>query len=117
MERSDDLGNQSAGRAVVPGKEGVLLKEALAAIAAVTPFTQMQQRCPAKRNILDYLHPIVVYTVSECSTGRASVLDPWQLKVYMDFLGKIFNLCDDYIYQIEQLCSIIFVEHRDSSFS
>lgn len=76
MERSDDLGNQSAGRAVVPGKEGVLLKEALAAIAAVTPFTQMQQRCPAKRNILDYLIPIVVYTVSECSTGRASVLDP-----------------------------------------
>ena len=102
---------------MIPGQKGVFLEEALAAVAAVTSLAQMQQRCSAKRNILDYLHPIVVYTVSECSTGRASVLDPWQLKVYMDFLGKIFNLCDDYIYQIEQLCSIIFVEHRDSSFS
>ena len=54
-ERGDDLGNQPAGGTVVSGKEGVLLKEALAAVAAVTPLAQMQQRCPAKRNILDYI--------------------------------------------------------------
>ena len=50
-ERVDDLGNQTAGGTVVPWKEGVLLKEALAAVAAVTPLAQMQQRCSAKRNI------------------------------------------------------------------
>ena len=102
-ERGDDLGNQPAGGTVVSGKEGVLLKEALAAVAAVTPLAQMQQRCSAKRNILDYLHPIVVYTVGEASTGRAAVLHPWQLKINMDFITNIFNICDNCIFQIEQL--------------
>ena len=63
------------------------------------------------------LHPIVVYTVSESATGRAAVLHPWQLKVNMDFLRNIFNFCNNDIFHIEQLCSIIFLEHRDSSFS
>ena len=66
---------------------------------------------------LDDLHPIVVYTVSESATGQAAVLRPWQLKVNMDFLRNIFNFCDNDIFQIEQLCSIIFLEYRDSSFS
>jgi len=84
-------------------------QEALAAVAAVTPLAQIQQRCPAKWNILDYLHPIVVYTVSESATGRAAVLHPWQLKGNMNFLRNIFHICDDYIFQIEQLCSIILL--------
>lgn len=59
--------------------------------------------------ILDYLHPIVVYTVRECAAGRAAVLHPWQLKVNMDFLRKIFKICDNDLFQFEQLCSIILL--------
>ena len=115
-ERGDDLGDQSAGGTIISRKKGVFLIKTLATIAAIAPLAHMQQRCPAKRNILDDLHPIVVYAVCEASTGRAAVLRPRQLKVNMNFLRNIFNICDNYIFQIEQLCGIIFVEHGDSSF-
>ena len=34
----------------------------------------------------------------------------------MNLIGKIFDICDNYIFQIQKFCSIIFVEHSDSSF-
>ena len=40
-ERGDDLGNQTAGGTIVPWKEGVLLKEALAAVTAVAALAQI----------------------------------------------------------------------------
>ena len=34
----------------------------------------------------------------------------------MNLITKIFDICDNYIFQIQKFCSIIFVEHSDSSF-
>ena len=34
----------------------------------------------------------------------------------MNLIRKIFDICDNYIFQIQKFCSIIFVEHSDSSF-
>ena len=110
-ERVDNLGNQTAGGTMIPGKKGVFLEEALAAIAAVTSLAQMQQRCSSKRNILDRLHSVVVHTVRERPAGRTAVLCSRQFEIYMDFSGNILNIRDNYIFQIQQLCGIIFVEH------
>lgn len=112
-ERVDDLGNQTAGGTMIPGQKGVFLEEALAAVAAVTSLAQMQQSCSAKRNILDRLHSVVVHTVREHLAGRTAVLCPRQFEINMGFSGNILNIRDNYILQIQQLCGIIFVEHRD----
>ena len=107
---------------MIPGQKGVFLEEALAAAAAVTSLAQMQQRCSAKRNILDRLHSVVVHTVREHLAGGTVVLCPRQFEINMDFSGNILfpytprfrsNIRDNYILQIQQLCGIIFVEHRD----
>ena len=34
----------------------------------------------------------------------------------MNLITKIFDICDNYIFQIQKFCSIIFVEHSDPSF-
>ena len=98
---------------MIPGQKGVFLEEALAAVAAVTSLAQMQQRCSAKRNILDRLHSVVVHTVREHLAGGTVVLCPRQFEINMDFSGNILNIRDNYILQIQQFCGIIFVEHRD----
>lgn len=98
---------------MIPGQKGVFLEEALAAVTAVTSLAQMQQRCSAKRNILDRLHSVVVHTVREHLAGRTAVLCPRQFEINMDFSGNILNIRDNYIFQIQQFCGIIFVEHRD----
>lgn len=98
---------------MIPGQKGVFLEEALAAVAAVTSLAQMQQRCSAKRNILDRLHSVVVHTVREHLAGGTVVLCPRQFEINMDFSGNILNIRDNYIFQIQQFCGIIFVEHRD----
>lgn len=98
---------------MIPGQKGVFLEEALAAAAAVTSLAQMQQSCSAKRNILDRLHSVVVHTVREHLAGRTAVLCPRQFEINMDFSGNILNIRDNYIFQIQQFCGIIFVEHRD----
>ena len=74
MKRTDDRSDQPAGDSVVSWEKEIFLKEALAAYAAITPLTQVQQRFPAKGNILDRLHSVVVYTGSERAAGRARVL-------------------------------------------
>lgn len=109
----DDPDNQTAGGTIILGKKGDFLEEALAAVAAVAPLAQMQQRCSAKRNILDRLHSVVVHTLRKRPASRAAVFCSRQFEVNMDFLGNIFNVRDNYIFQIQQLCGIIFVEHRD----
>ena len=48
MKRTDDRSDQSAGDSVVSWEKEIFLKEALAAHAAITPLTQVQQRFPAK---------------------------------------------------------------------
>ena len=74
MKRTDDRSDQPAGDSVVSWEKEIFLKEALAAHAAITPLTQVQQRFSAKGNILDRLHSVVVYTVSERAAGWARVL-------------------------------------------
>ena len=89
-ERVDNLGNQTTGGTMIPGKKGIFLEEALAAVAAVTSLAQMQQRCSSKRNILDRLHSVVVHTVRERPAGRTAVLYPRQFEIDMDF-PEIFS--------------------------
>ena len=69
LERENDLGNQSAGCSVVTRKECIVLKEPLAAGAAVTAFTKVQEGGTAKRNILNGLLPVVVNTIRDGSAA------------------------------------------------
>ncbi|MEI3130187.1 MAG: hypothetical protein V8S89_04955 [Oscillospiraceae bacterium] len=73
---------QSAGRAVyLEGR--CLLKEALAGSQRNAVYADAAAlSCQA--DILDYLHP----RAGVHGQSGGIVLDPWQLKVYMDFLEK-----------------------------
>ena len=91
-------------------------QETLAAATAVAAFTKVQEGISRKRNILDRLHPIVVYTVCDRATGRASMFFSGKLDIDVGFFRKIFHICDYYIFQIQKFCCIILTEHRDFSF-
>ena len=77
----DDLGHQPAGDTIIAGQEYVLLEEALSASAAVPAFAKVQEGISGQGNILDRLHPIVVYMVCDraeagqrCSFRGSSIL-------------------------------------------
>ena len=78
FESKYDLGNQTTGYTVIAREEGVLLKEALATVAAISALTQMQEGISGQRKILDGLHSIVVYTISLRATAGTGVLAPRQ---------------------------------------
>lgn len=99
----DDLCHQPAGDAVIAGQEGVLLKETLAAGAAVAALAKVQVTVSCQRNILYRLHPIIVYTLCDSPTGRTGMLPPGHLKIDMDFSGNIFYIGYYYIFQIQKL--------------
>ena len=112
----DDLGHQSAGDTVIAGQECVVFKETLAAATAVTAFPKVQEGISCQRNILDGLHPIVVYTVCDRATGRASMFFSGKLDIDVEYLRNILHVRDYYIFQIQKFCGIILIEHRDFSF-
>lgn len=113
---TDDLGYQPAGDTVIAGQECVTLKETLAAVASIAALTKVQEGISCQRNILDHLHPIVVYTVCDRATGRASMLFSGKLHMDVKTLRTILHICDNYIFQIQNFCCIILIEHRDTSF-
>ena len=39
-----------------------------------------------------------------------------KLDIDVEFFRKILHICDYYIFQIQKLCCIILIEHRDFSF-
>ena len=57
-----------------------------------------------------------MYAVRECAAGRTNVLCPGQFQVDTQLSRNSFNICNDYVFQVQQFCGIIFVEHRDLSF-
>ena len=112
----DDLGHQPAGDTIIAGQECVLLEEALSASAAVAAFAKVQEGTSGQGNILDRLHPIVVYTVCDRAAGRATMLFSGKLDIDVEFLRNILHIGDHYIFQIQKFCGIILIEHRDFSF-
>ena len=105
--------HEPAGHTVIPGDEGILFSKPLAAVvAAIATLTQVQKGVSGHGDILDDLGAIVVYTVSDSPTDRADMVLPGQCDIDMKLPGKFFNIRDNYIFQIEELCSIIFHEHR-----
>ena len=112
----DDLSHQPAGDAVIAWQECVILKETLAAATAVAAFTKVQKGISGQRNILDRLHPIVVYTVGDRAAGRATMLFSGKLDIDVELLRNILYIRDNYIFQIQKFCCIILTEHRDFSF-
>ena len=112
----DDLGYQPAGDAVIAGQDRVALKETLAAGASIAALAKVQEGVSCQWDILDGLHPIVVYTVCDRATGRASMFFSGKLDIDVEFFRKIFHICDYYIFQIQKFCCIILIEHRDFSF-
>ena len=110
----DDLGNQPFGNTVIAGQKGVVLKETLTAATAVTAFSEVQEGIPCQRDILDSLHPIVVYTVCDGAADRASMRFSGKLDKDVEFLRNILHIRNNYIFQIQKFCCIILVEHRDS---
>ena len=111
----DDLGNQPFGNTVIAGQKGVVLKETLTAATAVTAFSKVQEGIPCQRDILDSLHPIVVYTVCDGAADRASMRFSGKLDKDVEFLRNILHIRNNYIFQIQKLCCIILIEHRDPS--
>ena len=112
----DDFSHQPAGDTVVAGQECVVLKETLAAATAVAALPKVQEGISCQRNILDRLHPIVVYMVCDRAADRTSMLFSGKLYIDVEFLRNILHIRDNYVFQIQKLCCIILIEHRDFSF-
>ena len=72
-------------------------EETLTAVAAIASLTKMQKGISCQRNILDSLHLIVVYTVCDSSTDRASMLFSGKLNVNVEFSGNTFYVRNIYI--------------------
>lgn len=72
-----------------------MLKETLPTVTAVAAFTEMKEGVSCQRDILDCLHPIVVYTVCDSSTDRASVLFAGEFDIDVEFLINILYVCDN----------------------
>ena len=100
----------------IAGQECVALKETLAAAEAVAALAKVQEGVSCQWDILDGLHPIVVYTVCDRATGRASMFFSGKLDIDVEFFRKIFHICDYYIFQIQKLCCIILIGYRVFSF-
>ena len=113
---ADDFGHQPAGDTVIAGQECITLKETLTAVTAVAAFAKVQEGVSCQRNILDCLHPIVVYTVCDRAADRATMLFSGKLDIDVKFLRNILHICDNYVFQIQKFCCIILIEHRDFSF-
>ena len=77
--------------------------EFLAETAGATVVKRFTQKLPA-------------YAGRECAAGRTSMLCPGQFQVDTQLSRNSFNICNDYVFQVQQFCGIIFVEHRDLSF-
>ena len=99
----DDLGHQPTGDTIIAGQEYVLLEEALSASAAVAAFAKVQEGTSGQGNILDRLHPIVVYTVCDRAAGRATMLFSGKLYIDVEFLRNILHIRDNYVFQIQKL--------------
>ena len=112
----DDLCHQPAGDAVIAGQECVILKESLAAATAVAAFTKVQKGISCQSNIFDGLHPIVMYTVCDRAADRTGMLFSGKLDINLEFFKNILHIRDNYVFQIQKLCGIILVKHRDFSF-
>ena len=88
----DDLGHQPTGDTVVAGQKCVVLKETLAAATAVAALPKVQEGIACQRNILDRLHPIVVYTVCDRAADRTSMLFSGKLYIDVEFLRNILHI-------------------------
>ena len=105
----DDLSYQSTGDTVITGQECVVLKETLATAAAVAALTKAQEGISCQWNILDGLHPIVVYTVCDRAADRAGMFFSGQFDIDVEFLRNILHIRNNYIFQIQKLCCIILI--------
>ena len=94
----------------------VILKESLAAATAVAAFTKVQEGISCQRNILDRLHPIVVYTVCDRAADRTGMLFSGKLDINVEFFKNILHIRDNYVFQIQKLCGITLIKRRDFSF-
>lgn len=72
-----------------------MLKETLTAGAAVAALAEVKEGVSCQRDILDDLHSIVVYTVCDSSTSRASMLFAREFEIDVDFLRNILYVCDN----------------------
>ena len=114
----DDAGVLAAGHAMVAWEKAVLLVKPFPTVVAyIPPLAKMKIDVLAKsRYILDLLLSVVVNPICFRSTAWADMLTAGQLKLYMVGAFVFPDFFDDYIFQSKQLCSIIFVEHRDFPF-
>ncbi len=114
---ADGLGDQAAGNTVIAGQEGNVLKEPLAAAAAVSALSEVQESLPFRyRKVFYDLYAIVMHKVRRGSTGGTGMCFPGKLKIDMERLGGIFYIRDIYIFQIQKFCGIILTEHGGSPF-
>ena len=116
FESVDNLGHQPTGDTIIARQECIVFKETFSTATAVAAFTKVQEGISCQRNILDRLHPIVVYTVCDRAADRTGMLFSGKLDINLEFFKNILHIRDNYVFQIQKLCGIILVKHRDFSF-
>ena len=112
----DDLSHQPPRDTVITGQESVALEEAFPAFTAVAALPKVQKGFSSQRNVFDGLYPVVVYTICDRTADRTNMLLSGQLEIDVAFPAIIFHICHHNIFQIQQFCDIILIEHRDFSF-
>jgi hypothetical protein len=108
-----DLQVHTVRELAVSGKKADPFIKAFAAFRTdMAPFAQMQDRLiAADGDVPDKLCPIVMDFAGQASTCRAAMQSLLHPQVDMHLLSATFNICDDYIFQLEQFFDTIFVEH------
>jgi hypothetical protein len=99
---------------VVARKKTVfLVKPLTAAVAYISSLTEMEvDILPKRRNVPDLLYPVVMDLIGFDTAAWAAMPTPGKFNLYVFFLPFIPYVFDDYIFQSQQFCGIIFVEHR-----
>ena len=104
----------AARHTVVARKKAVfLVKPLAAAVAYISSLTEMKVDILSKRRYVpDLLYSVVVDLIGFGTAAWAVMPTPGKFYLYVLFLLFIPYVFDDYIFQSEQFCGIIFVEHR-----
>ena len=102
---------------MITGKKGILFVETLCAVRAdVTALAEMEIGCSSQWDILDDLIAVIVDVGGFLATQRAGLLGYRQFQIKVKPLQIIFHFSDDNIFQTEDSCGIIVLEHRHLPF-
>ena len=102
---------------MITGKKGILFVETLCAVRAdVTALSEIKIGRSSQGDILDDLIAVIVDVSSFVAAQRARLFSYRQFQVNTECIQSIFDFFDNDIFQTEDSCGIIVLEHRHLPF-